>query len=220
MNTKNKNKNKTKTDDSAECNDGFTRVLYKGDNGSFFVKMKGNDDRMMFVPFTKPKNVKTQNGGWGPRINANAPQQFIANKYNNPVPQSRQLRPRTTEEHDYFNILSIKKELDESETKIYNSIRVLKSPEYMTKEEVASLSYLIRKYESKTGMGITKDEENILNRMYQKKREVPIHTRTKDEEEEYQNLDDIFDYMEIRKNQKSENYERAQGERIVDHIQV
>jgi len=177
--------------------------------------MKGNNG-MMFVPFTKPNKVKNQNGGFGHRTNA---QQQFANKYDNPVPQSRQLRPRTTEEHDYFNILSRKKALDESETKIYNSIRVLKSPEYMTKEEVASLSYLLRMYD-RNRKGMTKDEENILNRMHQKKREVPKHTRTKDEEEEYQNLDDIFDYMEIRKNQKSENYERAQGERIVDHIQV
>ena len=68
-------KTKTKTKDSAECNDGVTRVLHKGDNGSFFVKMKGNDDRMMFVPF-KPKK---QNGGLG----ANASQGHYTNGKSN-----------------------------------------------------------------------------------------------------------------------------------------
>ena len=59
------NKNKTNTHVSAVCNDGVKRVLYNGDDGSVFIKRKGNDGRMMFVPFTKPKNVKNQNGGWG-----------------------------------------------------------------------------------------------------------------------------------------------------------
>ena len=45
------------------CNDGVKRVLYEGDNGSFFVKMKGNDGHMMFVLYTKPNSVKNQNGG-------------------------------------------------------------------------------------------------------------------------------------------------------------
>ena len=55
------NKKKTNTHVSAVCNDGVKRVLYNGDDGSVFIKRKGNDGRMMFVPFTKPKNVKNQN---------------------------------------------------------------------------------------------------------------------------------------------------------------
>ena len=44
--------------------DACRRVLYEGDNGSFFVRMKGNDGHMMFVLlYTKPKSVKKQNGG-------------------------------------------------------------------------------------------------------------------------------------------------------------
>jgi hypothetical protein len=62
------NKNKNKTNARAVCNDGVERVLYESDKGSLFIKRKGNDGRMMFVPFSKPtnvKNVKNQNGGWG-----------------------------------------------------------------------------------------------------------------------------------------------------------
>jgi hypothetical protein len=63
------NNKKTNTNTRALCNDGVERVLYESDKGSLFIKRKGNDGSMMFVPFSKPtnvknvKNVKNQNGG-------------------------------------------------------------------------------------------------------------------------------------------------------------
>ena len=63
------NNKKTNTNTRALCNDNVERVLYESDKGSLFIKRKGNDGSMMFVPFSKPtnvknvKNVKNQNGG-------------------------------------------------------------------------------------------------------------------------------------------------------------
>ena len=212
----NKNKNKTKTKDSAVCNDGVKRVLYKGDNGSFFVKMKGNDDRMMFVPFTKQKNVKKQNGsGWGicrnGSCNANAPKIRQPN-----VPQVQD-EYRTKEDEDEivlfqslqefttltqtqqkrYNLLLQK--LDKNEQEEYLSQHQQHSYDYRTQDEEDEFNNLQKEYSTKRKQGktLTKYQTYRYNILIKKVRPVPSNTRNIIEEEEYYNLKERDDYIKL-----------------------